>query len=203
MLLFLSNLIGGSVGSTMLLSLAIIFCAFLLEDLAIVIVGVLAADGIISVPIAFLSLYIGIAIGDAVLYSLGSLARTHPRLAHYIDHDFTAPFRSWLGNRYALHIFSGHFVPGLRFTTYAASGFFRYPLSTFIPMAIAGGLILETTLFSASYWFGSFTSEWIGPARWGIALVFLLMLFFIGRHNLLAYRAKKNGLGIDADIHTP
>ncbi len=198
----ISGFIGGAVDSTMLLSLAIILCAFLLEDITTVIVGVLAAAGSLSIPVAFISIYIGIALGDTALYTLGSFARTHPRLAHYIDHDFTAPFRSWLENRYSFKIFSGHFVPGLRFTTYAASGFFHLPLSAYIPMAGIGGLLLETILFTASYWFGSLTIEWIGPARWGIAGIFLLILFFIARHNILMYREKKNGLDTGADIRT-
>ena len=118
---------------------------------------------------------------------------------------FTAPFRSWLEDGYAFKIFSGHFVPGLRFTTFAASGFFRLPLRTYIPTVIAGGLILETTLFTISYWFGSFTSKWVGEVRWGIAGAFLLVLFFIARHNILMYRAKKDeltGQGNAVDIHT-
>lgn len=194
MFTFLSHFIGGEIGSTVLLPLAIILCALILEDLTIVIVGVLAADGILPIPVAVVSLYIGAALGDTALYALGAFARTHPRLAHYIDHDFTAPFRSWLEHGYAFKVFSGHFVPGFRFTTYVASGFFRYPLSTYIPMAIAGGLTLVTILFTISYWFGSVTSGVVSHARWGIAGAFLLILFFIGRHNLKAYRAKKNGL---------
>ncbi|MDO8593735.1 MAG: hypothetical protein Q7R59_02475 [bacterium] len=200
----ISGFIGGAaVDSILLLSLAIILCAILFEDITTVIVGVLAADGILPVPVAFISIYVGILIGDTVLYSLGAFARTHPRLAHYIDHDFTAPFRSWLEDKYAFKIFSGHFVPGLRFTTFAASGFFRFPLRTYIPMAIAGGLVLETTLFTVSYWFGSFSSKWVGEARWGIAGVFLLVLFFIARHNILIYREKRDGLNSGADIRTP
>jgi membrane protein DedA with SNARE-associated domain len=192
--IFFFHLIDGAVGSMVLLPLVIILCAFIFEDLTTVVVGVLAADGIISVPIALLALYLGIALGDTTLYCVGALARSHPRLAHYIDHDFTAPFRLWLEKRYALIIFSGHFVPGLRLTSYTASGFFRYPLSAFVPPAIAGGLLLGTVLFFISYWFGSLTSEWVDSLRWGIALAFLLVLFFIGRHNVLAYRAKKNEL---------
>ncbi len=195
--LFLSHFIDGAVGGTaIILSLTIVLCAFILEDATTVIVGVLVADGLVPLSLALVSIYIGIVIGDSVLYSLGFLARTHPRLAHYIDHDFTAPFRSWLENRYALTIFSGHFVPGLRFTTYIASGFFRCPLSTYILMAIVGSLLWETILFSAAFWFGSFTSEWLGIARWGIALLFLLIPFFIGRHNLRAYRAKRKELNV-------
>lgn len=200
MFTFLSHFTGSAVDSTLLLSLAIILCAFVLEDLTTVVVGVLASDGFISIPLALLSLYIGIALGDTVLYSIGSLARNHPRLARYIHHDFTMSFRSWLEKRYALIIFSSHFVPGLRFTTYAASGFFRYPLSIFIPMAIAGGLLIGTALFYTSYWFGHFTSEWLGFVRWGIAGIFILILFFIGRHTLRSYRAEKNGLDTGTDI---
>ncbi len=193
MFTFLSHFAVGTVDGILLLPFAIVLCAILFEDLTAIVVGVLAADGIVSVQVAFLSFYIGIVIGDAMLYSLGSLARTHPRLAHYIDHDFTASFRSWLESRYSLIIFFGHFVPGLRFTTYVASGFFRYPLSVFIPRAIASGLLLGTVLLSVSYWFGNVTSEWVSHIRWGIAGVFLLVLFFVGRHNLLAHMAKKNG----------
>ena len=94
-------------------------------------------------------------------------------------------------------------MPGLRLTTYVASGFFRSPFSTFMLMAVLGGAIWATVLFSISYWFGSFTTEWMSPIRWGVAVVFILALFFIARHNLLAYRAKKNETGIAADIRTP
>lgn len=199
MLAFLSNFTGGTVDSTILLFLAIIVCAIFFEDVTTVVVGVLAADGLIQLPIAFISLYAGIALGDTSLYALGAFARTHPRLAHYIDHDFTAPFRTWLEHGYAFKVFSGHFVPGFRFTTFAASGFFRFPLRTYIPMAIAGGLALETSLFTISYWFGSFSSKWVGEVRWGIAGVFLLILFFIARHNILKYRKAKVGL-TDNDV---
>lgn len=194
MFTFLSHFTGDTASSAILLSLAIILCAFLIEDITTVVVGVLAADGLIPIPIAFISLYIGIAMGDTALYALGSFARTHPRLAHYIDHDFTAPFRSWLEHNYTFKVFSGHFVPGFRFTTFIASGFFRFPLKTYIPMVIAGGLILETTLFTISYWFGSFSSKWVGEVRWGIAGAFLLVLFFIARHNIRAYREQKDAL---------
>ena len=194
MFTFLSHFTGDTVNSAILLSLAIILCAFLIEDITTVVVGVLAADGLVPIPVALISLYIGIAIGDTALYTLGAFARTHQRLAHYIDHDFTAPFRSWLEHKYAFKVFSGHFVPGFRFTTYAASGFFRFPLRTYIPMAIAGGLVLLTTLFTLSYWFGSFSSKWIGEVRWGIAVLFILTIFFIARHNVNAYKKHRSGI---------
>lgn len=199
MFTFLPHFISGEIGNIMLLPLTIVLCAILFEDLIIVIVGVLAADGAVSVPVAFLSLYIGTVIGDVALYAIGAYARTHPRLAHYVDHDFTAPFRSWLESRYAFAVYSGHFIPGFRFATYIASGFFGYSFSIFMRMAMVGGVVLVTALFSVSYWFGSLSSGWTDWARWSIAGVFLIILFFIGKHNLVAYRTKRDGRGASSD----
>jgi membrane protein DedA with SNARE-associated domain len=200
---FISHLIGGAAGSTVFLSLAIILGTFILEDPTTVIVGVLVADGIIGMPVALFSLYAGIVLGDIGLYCLGWLASTHPRLAQYVDHDFIAPFRTWLESRFVLTIFSARFIPGSRLPTYTASGFFRSPLSTFILTAIVATSIWTTILFSVSYWFGSLTSEWFDPVRWGIALIFLAALFLIGRHNLLAYRARREEFGTGADTRRP
>lgn len=191
---FLSDFLITSVTSGALPSLAIILGVFFLEDTTTVIVGVLAADHLITVPHALLSLYGGIIIGDIGLYCLGYLASTHPRLARYVDHDFIAPFRAWLETRFVLTVFTARFIPGARLPTYTASGFFRSPLSVFIVTSIGATSIWTTFLFSASYWFGNVTTGWMGPVRWGIALLFLLALFFVGRHNILAYRAKRDEL---------
>lgn len=191
---FLTEFIEAVIGSMLLLPLVVILCAFFFEDATTIIVGLLAADGFIGIPVALISLYLGIVLGDGVLYSLGRLARTHPRLASYIDHDLVAPLKFWLENRYPLTIFSGHFVPGMRFTTYIASGFFRLPFSVFACMAVASSLVWATTLFSISYWFGNLTAGG-GPVRWGVAAVFILVLIIAARHNLAAYRAHKNSAG--------
>ena len=199
---FISLIIGGAGGSAILSLLAIILGVFFLEDTTVVIVGMLAADGIISVPFALFSLYTGIIIGDTLLYCLGRLASTHPRLGQYVDHDFVAPFRLWLETRFVLTGFSARFIPGARFPAYTASGFFRSPLTTFLATAISATSIWTTVLFSASYWFGSATSEWVGSVRWSVALTFLIALFFIARHNLLSYHARKGAVDTGDDTRT-
>lgn len=198
--LFLSHLIGGAAHGSVSLSLMIILGTFILEDPTAVIVGILAADGTIGVPIALFSLYVGIIVGDIGLYCLGWLLSAHPRLKLYGDHELALPFRTWLESRFVLTIFWARFIPGSRLPTYAASGFFRSPLSTFILTAILATSVWTTLLFCASYWFGNSTSTWIGYERWSIPALFLLALFFIGRHNLLAYRTKKHKLNTAAEI---
>ena len=195
----ISHFISNADSSAMLLSLAIIVSTIFLEDPTTVIVGVLAADGTIPVPVALFSLYAGTILGDIGFYCLGWLASTHPRLARYVDHDVIAPFRAWLETRFVLTVFSARFVPGSRLPTYTASGFFRSPLPTFILTAIVATSIWTTFLFTVSYWFGSLTSGWLGHVRWGIAGAFFIALFLIGRHNLLAYRAKKGECVVSKD----
>lgn len=191
--------ISGSATGTFSVAIAIIFGTFFLEDPTTIIVGVLSADGVIPVPLALASLYAGIVLGDVGLYCLGWLASTHPRLARYVDHDFTAPFRTWLETRFVLTIFTARFIPGARFPTYTSSGFFRSPLSSFILIAIGATSIWTTFLFSASYWFGSLTAAWVVPVRWSIAFVALIGLFLIGRHNILKYRATRDELDTGGD----
>lgn len=201
MSLLLSQLIGGAIGSPVSLSLAIILGTFILEDPTAVIVGMLVANGTIGAPIALFSLYVGIIVGDIGLYCLGWFASTHPKLKLYGDHELALPFRTWLETRFVLTIFWARFIPGSRLPTYAASGFFRSPFSTFVLTTVVATSVWTTFLFYTSYWFGNITSEWLAYERWSIAAIFLLALFFIGRHNLLAYRAKKNGSDTEVDTH--
>lgn len=183
------HFINSAAGSSILTGLAIIIATFILEDPTTILVGILASENVITVFTALGALYIGIVLGDLGLYGLGSLARTHPRLAKYVEHERVTPIKAWFEKRYALTIFSVRFIPGLRLPTYTASGFFRMPLGPFLVTAVGATLVWTTLLFSAAYWFGNLTSEWVGWIRWAIAAGVLLVLFFVGRHNIMAYRA--------------
>lgn len=191
MFAFFSKLIGAEAGTVFLFPLTIIICAAITEDITTIVVALLAADGVIEESVAFTALYAGIMLGDLMLYGIGRLIRTHPKLARYIEHDFTARLKHWLDGRYRLTIFSGHFVPGLRSTTYIASGFFGYPLRAYLPSAFAGGFALLSALFSLAFWFGNLT-RFFGPARWVIAVLFVIGLILVGRHNLRAYQTEQN-----------
>ncbi len=189
--LFISYIISSVTSSTILTVIAVTGGMFILEDPTTILIGVLVADGQLSVTVALVSLYIGILLGDLGLYGLGYLASKHPRLARFIDHDAAVPFRTWLETRYVLTIFSVRFIPGLRLPTYTASGFFHESLSTFFVTAVGATFIWTTLLFYAFYWFGALTSGWLSWVRYGIAAFFILILFFAGRYNLRAKRPRK------------
>ena len=187
----LPTLLASAGGNSLLISGAIIVGTFVLEDPTTVMVGVLVADGGLSMTLALVSLYTGIVLGDIFLYTLGRLASSHPRLERFVDHSSVAPFKLWLEERFVLTIFSVRFIPGLRLPTYTASGFFRTPLTKFIGIAIGATSVWTTGLFFASYLFGNFTSEWLGWVRYGIAAVFVVSLFLFGRYNLQKKKMPK------------
>ncbi len=186
---FIFSLINGAVGNPAVLALAIILGTFILEDLTTVTVALLAADGIIPIPIALGSLYAGVIGGDISFYIIGWLASTHPRLARHLGNERIASLRTWLETRFVLAVFSARFIPGTRLPTYAASGFFRSPFAAFAGTAIVATLVWISGLFGATYWFGA-TAAWLGPIRWLIAGILLLALFLIGRKRVLALKPK-------------
>jgi membrane protein DedA with SNARE-associated domain len=186
----LAQIIGGALGHPVFLSVAIVLGTLVLEDPTIVLVGVLASDGLISIPLALLSLYAGVIVGDIFFFSLGRYASTHPRFARYVDHDYVTTVRTWLETRYVLTVFSARFIPGSRLPTYAASGFIGSPFSTFFATVVAASSVWTTILFFLAYWFGSVTGQWLHNERWYIAVFFVLTLFLVGRYNLRRVKPK-------------
>lgn len=203
---FLFTIIDSVIQNPVLLSLVIMLGVFALEDPTTVVVGMLSAAGFIPVPLALSALYAGIVFGDVVLYGIGYAASMHPKLARFIDHNAVAPFRAWLETRYIVTIFSARFVPFGRFPTYTSSGFFRSPLGTFIIVVTVAASIWTTGLFAAAYWFSSLTASLLEPVRWAIAIIILVGLFLLSRHNILEKRLATimEGVGADTgdDTHT-
>ncbi len=193
---YLATAIGGSLGHPVILSLVIVIGTFILEDPTIILTGVLASDGLISIPVALLSLYTGVILGDLFFFSIGRYASKHPRFASYVDHEYVAPVRAWLETRYVLTVFSARFIPGSRLPTYAASGFIGKSFSTFVTTVILATSIWTTVLFGLSYWFGSVTAEWLHQERWVIA-AFVIAVIAIASHINVIHKRLRKGFLVD------
>lgn len=162
-----------------LVPLAIVAGTFILEDATTMLVGILAADGNIAAPLALLSLYAGIILGDFWLYGMGYLAANHRWAKWFVHHERYEPIRSWLEERFESAVFTSRFVPGMRLPTYTAAGFLRLPFKRFVPPVVVGTLIWTSLFFAAAYIFGNVTENWLGVWRWPTAiLVVLLWLAF-------------------------
>jgi len=143
-------------------------------------VGVMAADGLISVPLGLVSLVSGIALGDMGLYGIGRLAVSHPRLRQWVERETFRPLRTWLDRRLFATVIAARFLPGARLPTYLACGFFAVPFLRFgIPVAGAT-VVWGTLLFVCSYFFGMYTLAVLGIWRWPIAIGCMIVLYFAG-----------------------
>ena len=179
---YILTLIQGAAG-TWLLPIAIILSTFILEDAAMVGAGVLAADGVISTPLALISLYAGIVLGDFWLYGMGRLAITHPRIRRWVKHERVAPLKDWLDDQLFSAVTATRFLPGMRLPTYLACGFFSLPFKRFAVAVISGAIIWVPLLFGAAFYFGYYTLDWLGLWRWPIALGAVFILGYLGRRH--------------------
>lgn len=168
------GIVVGSLAHVWLVPLGIVIGTFILEDATTIIVGVLAADGEIGIPLALVSLYAGIILGDFWLYGMGYLAADHPWARWFVNHERYEPIRSWLEERFEGAVFTSRFVPGMRLPTYTAAGFLKLPFRRFIPPVVIGTLIWTTLFFGAAYLFGNLTAGWLGVWRWPLAIAIIL-----------------------------
>ena len=184
-------IVTGSLGHIYLIPPAVIIGTFILEDATTMIVGVLSADGLIGIPLALVSLYLGIILGDFWLYGMGYLAANHRWAKWFVNHERYDPIRSWLEERFESAVFTSRFVPGMRLPTYTAAGFLKLPFRRFVPPVIIGTLIWTSLFFAAAYIFGNITSDWLGVWRWPTAL--LIILAWLGFTQWRIHHRKKSG----------
>lgn len=168
------SIVIGSLAHIWLVPFGIIVGTFILEDATTIIVGVLAADGEVAIPLALVSLYLGIILGDFWLYSMGYLAANHKWARWFVNHERYEPVRSWLEERMEAAVFTSRFVPGMRLPTYTGAGFLKLPFRRFVAPVVVGTLIWTSLFFSASYAFGNLTADILGPWRWPAAIAIIL-----------------------------
>jgi membrane protein DedA with SNARE-associated domain len=120
---------------------------FVLEDAAVIGAGLLLAVGQISWPVAFVSCFLGIWLGDAGLYSLARFGRRKWFEKLSLEKYAAGVARSevWFAERGNWILVFSRCVPGSRLPTYLSAGFLRVPLLQFL--AITGVAALAWALF--------------------------------------------------------
>jgi membrane protein DedA with SNARE-associated domain len=96
------------------------------EDLASIGAGVLAAHGRLSLGLAVFACFLGIFIGDLLLFlagrQLGRPALHRAPLKWFVRAEEVERASAWFSRRGPLVIFISRFVPGMRLPTYFAAG---------------------------------------------------------------------------------
>ena len=144
--------------------LSIFAGTFILEDGALAAGIALVADGKIDFLSAFLACFIGISIGDILLYILGYLImKFRTRLNWpYLDKVSGKLEKFIKPQALSYYIVVSRFVPGTRLPTYLCAGFLNYSFWKFVYLTIlsvAGWVLLvflggrSIQLFVSNNWF--------------------------------------------------
>lgn len=160
------------------------------EDITLFAAGFLAFKGRISLSGAVMVGFIGVLIGDTIMYWIGR---------RYGRRVFVWPvFRRMLTPKRILlaetkvqknaHIicFTARFAPGLRAPIYLTSGILRIPFTTFFVMDSLAALISVPAWVYLAYYLGDHIERLLQIAKTaktgvGVALVLLLIGFFVVR----------------------
>ena len=108
------------------LMIAIAAATLISEDLACIGAGLLAARGVLNLPLAVLASFAGIVIGDILLFLagkyLGRPALKYPPLKWLIKDDEVTRSSRWFNAKGPIIIITSRFIPGSRLPTYFSAG---------------------------------------------------------------------------------
>ena len=182
---------------------------FISEDLACIGSGLLVAQGALSLPLAVLACFVGLYVGDVLLYWAGRLVGNPflrvPPFKWLIKQDKVRHCAAWLDRRGAAVVFAGRFVPGSRFPTFFAAGllkghFPRFALYFCLAAAVWTPLLVGGTALAGSAMMRRFTlySRYSLPLLLGLGLIVLLAVRFVvplfthrGRRLLVGFVRSK------------
>lgn len=165
--------------------LLLVAATFVSEDLTCIGAGLLVAQGSLPWLAATAACFVGIVLGDFMLYGAGRLGRPVTRVAPFRwllrTEDLERACR-WFKERSAALILTGRFVPGTRLPTYTAAGVVRLPFPRFALWTLVAAALWTPLLVGTSVLFGAAVQEWLGVFRdralaWlaGTALVVLVV----------------------------
>lgn len=167
---------------------SVIIGTFILEDVTTVLVAIASQDHEISITLALVSLYIGIAVGDMGLYGLGWAGAKWPRIKRFLTLPSQEKTKKWFGQNVIKIVGISRFVPGARLPLYTACGFYHAPFTPFALTAVLATLVWTSLLFTLSLHVGSWLLAHKGGWRWAGIIGFVLCIFVMGR--LIAHFQK-------------
>lgn len=144
---------------------AFLFCfTFVSEDAACLLAGTAVAGGRISFGLAVTACFLGIVVGDVLLYSAGRAFGNRifgSRLvSKLVSEDTRSKAKTWLESNGMNAVFVSRFVSGLRLPTYLLAGVLRAGFARFLfyfvlAAALWTPLLIGSTAFSQTLFFSN------------------------------------------------
>ncbi|XXF75799.1 DedA family protein [Myxococcaceae bacterium GXIMD 01537] len=141
------------------------------EDLVIVTGGIVAAHSGASLPLMMLTAFVGVAVGDSLLFrlgrTLGPRVFSHARLQRILTPSRIHFINTQFSRHGALAVLLVRFLPGFRAPSYLLAGASGFPYRRFLSADLAGAAIVAPVMTWLGYRFGSAVLERLrGGVRW-------------------------------------
>ncbi len=158
------------------------FATFVQEDVPTVTAAVLAGAGKLSWTAGFLGCFLGIWIGDLLLYlAARGWGRRALRLAwvqRFVSAEAVARSEAWFAQQGVWLLVTSRLIPGTRLPTYLAAGFLRLPLGRFALITGLAVTVWTLGIFGLARVFGTALAEAL--QRWNRSAWWLLVALAVG-----------------------
>lgn len=165
------------------------------EDLACIGAGLLVAGGTLGFWPATLACFLGIFVGDVLLYGTGRWLGL-PAIRRFVSPQALQRGANWFQRKGPRVLFLSRFVPGSRLPTYLAAGILRSNFGTFTACLALGGIIWSPLLVGLAAWIGDRARDdfklyersalAVGLGLWLVLKLVLPLLSWRGRRLLLS-----------------
>ena len=181
-----------------MISLAL--ATFLSEDLACISAGVLVAEGRISFLVATISCFVGIFVGDILLFLagryIGRAALGRAPFRWFMRAESLQTSSDWLARNGAVAIWASRFVPGTRLPTYFAAGVLHTSAKKFVGYFVAAAAVWTPLIvgFSAGLGLPFMQSSFLQRQPLSLKLLFGGALIFVSTRiamKLTTYRGRR------------
>jgi membrane protein DedA with SNARE-associated domain len=150
---------------------------FVQEDIPTVTAALLAATGQLPLWVGFLGCFLGIWIGDALLYGaargFGRPLLEHSWTRRWVSLESVARSEQWFAEKGTWLLLSSRFIPGTRLPTYLAAGFLRLSFPRFLLVTGAAVAVWTLLLFGLAHLLGSQLRGWLD--RWNSVVIWVVL----------------------------
>lgn len=181
------------------LVLGIFFGSFVSEDLALIGAGSLSANGSIGLPAAIIAAYLGIFVGDLLVFASGRLlGRRVLKIAPFrwlVSESSLDKGAEWLKKSGMNAVFLSRLTPGLRFPVYFSAGVFNTDSLKFASYFAIAAAVWTPIVVVGAHFVGSNAADstnhgqpqWVGTIAAAV-FAFLLLNLII---RLVTWRGRR------------
>lgn len=164
------------------------------EEAAIVVAGVLSAQGHLMTGFAFAACLAGAIVGDSAMYAIGyhwghGIFTSHPRFAKLLSAENEEQFHQAIDSHALKVMFLARFLVGIRAPVYVMTGVVRMPYRRFLVYDVISAAAVVSAVFWLAYVFGDNVREWVRHAEFTATLIVVGVLAVIG--GIIYYRHRQ------------